>query len=127
MQRMNSFGLTVTMTSVLASPPSSLIRNFQFLINSPMASAFGVSSKPRVLIIALSPYLPLSVLDFMYDYLPGEGLALARENRRVAVKAAGDLVESKIRETRGGKFGGGILTLLGGSDSWFPIGVSSDL
>ena len=63
----------------------------------------------------------------MYDYLPGEGLALARENRRVAVKAAKDLVELKIRETRGGKFSGGILTLLGGSDSWFPISVSSDL
>ena len=92
-----------------------------------MTSAFGVPSKLRVLIIALSPYLPLSVLDFMDDYLPGEGLALARENRRVAVKTAKDLVESKIREIRGGKSGRDILTLLGGPDSWFPIGVSSDL
>jgi len=41
----------------------------------------------------------------MYDYFPGEGLALGRENRRVAVKAAGDLVESKIRETRGRRSG----------------------
>jgi len=63
----------------------------------------------------------------MDDYLPGEGLALARENRRVAVKTAKDLVESKIREIRGGKSGRDILTLLGGPDSWFPIGVSSDL
>jgi len=89
-----------------------------------VASAFGVPSKLRVLIIALSPYLPLSVLDFVYDYLPGEGLALARENRRVAVKAAEDLVKSKIRETRGGKSGRDVLTLLGASDSWFPIGMS---
>ena len=92
-----------------------------------MASAFDVPSKLEVLIIALSPYLPLSILDFTYDYLLREGLALARENRRVAVKAAKDLVESKIRETRGGKAGRDILTLLGASDSWFPIGASSGL
>jgi len=49
----------------------------------------------------------------MYDYFPGEGLALARENRRVAIKVARDLVESKIRETRDGKSGRDILTLLG--------------
>jgi len=124
MQRTNSSGLTIT--SVLASLIS-FIHDCQFSINSLVASAFGVPSKLRVLVIALSPYLPLSVLDFMYDYLPGEGLALARENRRVAVKAAKDLVESKIRETRGGKSGRDILTLLGASDSWFSIGMSSDL
>ena len=63
----------------------------------------------------------------MYDYLPGEGLALTRENRRVAVKASKDLVESEIRETRGGKSGRDILTLLGAPGSWFSIGMSSDL
>ena len=67
-----------------------------------MASAVGVPSKLKALIIALSPYLPLSILDFMYDYLPGEGLA----SGRVAIKATKDLVEFKIRETRGGNLGG---------------------
>jgi len=80
-----------------------------------VASTFGVPSKLLVLIIALSPNLPLSILDLMYDYLPGEGL------RRVAAKAAKDLVESKIRETRGEKSGRDILTLLDGPDSWFPM------
>ena len=92
-----------------------------------MASAFGVPSKLKVLIIALSPYLPHKILDLMYDYFPGEGLALARENRRVAVKAARDLVESKIRETRDGKSGKDILTLLGAFGLWFPINASSNL
>jgi len=63
----------------------------------------------------------------MYNYLPGNGLALARENRRVTVKAAKNLVESKIRETRGGKSGRDILTLLGAFVSRFPIEVSSNL
>ena len=59
----------------------------------------------KVLITTLSLYLPFSIPDFMYDYSPGEDLALARENRRVAVKAAKNLVEPKVRETRGGKSG----------------------
>ena len=49
----------------------------------------------------------------MYDYFPGEGLARARENRRIATKAAKDLVDSKLQETRDGKAGRDILTLLG--------------
>jgi hypothetical protein len=106
---MNSSELTIT--SVLISLTSSILRDFS--INSPVASAFGVPSKLKVLVIALSPYLPHSILDLMYDYFPGEGLALARENRRIAVKAAKDLVDAKIRETRDGKYGRDILTLLG--------------
>jgi len=124
MQRTSSSGLAIT--SVLLSL-TSFIHDCQFSINSLVASTFGVPPKLRVLIIALSPHLPLSVLDFMYNYLPGEELALAKENRRVAVKAAKDLVESKIQETRGEKSGRDTLTLLGASDSWFPIGVSSNL
>jgi len=62
----------------------------------------------------------------MYDYLPGGGLALARENRRVAVKVANGLVESKIQETRDGKSGKDTLTLLGASDLGFHIGMSSN-
>ena len=49
------------------------------------------------------------------------------ENRRVAAKAAKDLVGSKILETRGGKSGRDILTLLGAFVSRFPIEVSSNL
>ena len=78
----------------------------------------------KVLITTLSPYLPFSILDFMYDYSPGEGLALTRENRTAVLKAAKDLVESKIRGTGGGKSSRDILTLLGTSVSRFPIEVS---
>jgi len=101
-----------------------LIHDRPFSIDFLVASAFGVPSGVKVLITALSPYLPSSILDFMYDYSPGEGLALARENRTVAVGAAGDLVESKTRETRGGKSGRDILTLLSMPVSRFPIEVS---
>jgi hypothetical protein len=78
-----------------------------------VASAFDVPTKLKLFIIAMSPYLPHRLLDLMYDYLPGEGLSRTRENRRVATKAAKDLVESKIQETRDGKSGRDILTLLG--------------
>lgn len=91
-----------------------------------MTGAFGVPSKLKILIIAMSPYLPHWMLDLMYDYFPGEGLARARENRRVAVKAAKDLIESKIQENRDGKFNRDILTLLGPPVLWSPIGVSSN-
>ena len=47
-----------------------------------------------------------------------------RESRRVAVKVAGDLVESKIQETRDGKSGRDILTLLGAFGLWFLINAS---
>ena len=75
----------------------------------------------KALIIASSSYLPHWLLDFMYDYLPGEGLALARENRKVATKASKDLVESKIQENRDGKSGRDILTLLGKSVLWCTL------
>ena len=86
-----------------------------------MISAFGAPSKLRLLIVALSPYLPHWLLDLLYDYMPGAGLARARENRRVATKAAKDLVESKIQEIEGGKPGKDILTLLG---EFFPCTCS---
>ena len=54
----------------------------------------------------------------MYDYFPGEGLARARENSRVATKAAKDLIEAKIQENRDGKSGRDILTLLGAFVPW---------
>lgn len=74
----------------------------------------------------MSPYLPHWMLDLMYDYFPGEGLARARENRRVAIKAAQDLIESKLQENKDGKSGRDILTLLGASISWFSVGMSSN-
>ena len=108
---MNSAGLTITL--VLASFTSFLIQDCPFSINPPVASAFGVPSKLKFLTIASSPYLPHWILNLMYNYFPGEGLALVRENRRVAVKVTRDLVESKIWETRDGKSGRDILMLLG--------------
>ena len=54
--------------------------------------------------------------------MPGAGLARARENRRVATKAAKDLVESKIQEIEGGKPGKDILTLLGEFCLRYPLG-----
>ena len=62
----------------------------------------------------------------MYDYLPGEGLARARENRRVATKAAKDLVESKIQEREAQKSGRDILMLLGASAMWSNLNVCPD-
>ena len=84
-----------------------------------VASSFGVPNKMKALIIASSGYLPHWLLDFMYDYLPGEGLALARENRRVATKASKDLGESKIQENKDGNRD--ILTLLGTSVLWILL------
>jgi len=96
------------------------------VINSPVASAFGVPNKLKLFIIAMSPFLPHWVLDMMYDYLPGEGLARARENRRVATKAAKDLVESKIQEREAQKSGRDILMLLGASAMWPNLNVRPD-
>ena len=62
----------------------------------------------------------------MYDYFPGEGLARARENRRAATQAAKDLVESKIQETRDGKSGKDILSLLGAFPLSSRVGVDSN-
>lgn len=62
----------------------------------------------------------------MYDYFPGEGLARARENRRVATKAAKDLIEAKIQENRDGKSSRDILTLLGAFVLRSPVGASSN-
>ena len=83
-----------------------LIHDCPFSINFLVASAFGVPSGVKVLITTLSLYLPFSIPDFMYDYSPGEDLALARENRRVAVKAAKDLVEPKVRRPGEGNLAG---------------------
>ena len=91
-----------------------------------MTGAFGVPSKLKILIVAMSPYLPHWMLDLMYDYFPGEGLARARENRRVATKAAKDLIEAKIQENRDGKSSRDILTLLGAFVLRSPVGASSN-
>ena len=91
-----------------------------------MTGAFGVPSKLKILIVTMSPYLPHWMLDLMYDYFPGEGLARARENRRVATKAAKDLIEAKIQENRDGKSSRDILTLLGAFVLWSPVGASSN-
>ena len=88
-----------------------------------MTSAIGVPSRLKLLIIAMSPYLPYRILDLMYDYFPGEGLARARENRRSATQAAKDLVESKIQEIRDGKSGRDILSLLGAFPLSSHVGV----
>ena len=60
----------------------------------------------------------------MYDYSPGEGLALTRENRRVVVEVAKDLVESK---TKGRKSDRHSLALLGAFVPQFRTEVSSNL
>jgi len=98
-------------SSIPRSFPHSRPTVFHF--DSPVAGAFGVPSKLKILIVAMSPYLPHWMLDLMYDYFPGEGLARARENRRIATKAAKGLIEAKIQENRDGKSSRDILTLLG--------------
>ena len=94
-----------------------------FILNNFLAaSAFGISSNLKVLVVILSPYPPSSQSsDSMYGYFPGEGLV----NRRVAVEATKNLAESKIRGTRDRKSGRDIPTLLGALVSRFPIGVNS--
>jgi len=68
----------------------------------------------------MSPYLPHWMLGLMYDYFPGEGLSRVRQSRRVAIKIAKDLIESKIQENKDEKSGRDILTLLGPFILWVP-------
>jgi len=76
------------------------------LFNSPVTDAFGVPSKLKIIIVAMSPHLP--------HWMP----ARARKSRRVVTKAAKDPIEAEIQETRDEKSGRDILTLLGAFVLW---------
>jgi len=97
---------TTTATIMHLTQRLHLIHDRPFSINFLVENAFGVPSKVKVFIITLPPCLPLSIPNVMNDYSPVEGLSLAREHRRVAVKAARDWSSPRFGRLGAGNLAG---------------------
>lgn len=91
--------------------------------SSPSGKRIQVPNKLKPFIVAMSPLLLYWVLDMMYDYPPGEGLARAREGRGVATQAAKDPVEPKLQETKAQNSGRVIFMFLGVSVLWSSLDI----
>ncbi|PCH35645.1 cytochrome P450 [Wolfiporia cocos MD-104 SS10] len=92
----------------LDSADNELGQAYQNLI----ADIFSLPSKAKIFFTSVTHYLPMRIIEMLYDYLPGKGLDKARQNKRAAHKVAEHLLEVKSRALLLGKGNRDIMSIL---------------
>ncbi|KAH9949310.1 cytochrome P450 [Amylocystis lapponica] len=76
------------------------------------AGIFSSPTKLTLFMQSIAHYVPMPLLELLYDYLPGKGLDKARENHRAAFKVAEELLASKSQDLLLGKGNRDVMSIL---------------
>ncbi|KAH9922548.1 cytochrome P450 [Amylocystis lapponica] len=81
------------------------------------AGIFSSPTKLTLFLQSVAHYVPMPILELLYDYLPGKGLDKARDNHRVAFKVAEELLASKSQDLLLGRGNRDIMSILVGANA----------
>ena len=89
-------------------------------------ATFGRLSALKVVLLDITRYVPLRLLEILYNYAPGLGLETAKKNRVISHKFAKELIAEKATDTATGKKQHDVMSILGVCYYWreFPFSDS---
>lgn len=74
---------------------------------------FGRLSDAKIFMLNVSRFIPLPLLEFIHNHMPGLGLDLAKKNRAIAHTFAREMISEKATAAALGKGSHDVMSILG--------------